>query len=254
MVATKVGIVMNGPIPTIIDMFRLTAWSRRSLRWSIGEVPGFVPRAESENATSYPGGLGRERKSLASQSEDVPAQVLILRESLQPLADELVVDDDSLLATVRRVEADVLEDAFQDGVQPAGADVLGRAVDLEGQVGHGLDGVAGELERDAFGPQQRLVLADQRGPRLAEDSREVVAGQVVHLDADGEPSLKLGHQVRRLGPMERPGGHEQDVIGLDRPVLGVDGRPLDDRQEVALDALPRDVRAARRAVVAGDLV
>ena len=101
----------------------------------------------------------------------------------------------------------------------------------------------GELERDPLGGQQRLVLPEQRGARLAEDAGEVVAGQVVHLDADREPALQLGHQVRRLGAMERAGGDEQDVVGLDRPVLGVDGRPLDDRQQVALHALPRDVRA-----------
>ena len=84
---------------------------------------------------------------------------------------------------------------------------------------------------------------EQRGARLAEDAGEIVAGQVVHLDADREPALELGHQVRRLGAVERAGGDEQDVVGLDRAVLGVDGRSLDDRQQVALNALPRDVRA-----------
>ena len=159
-----------------------------------------------------------------------------------------------LILSVGGIEADVLEHALEDRVQPAGADVLGRPVDLEGQVGHGFDGVAGEFERDSLGAEQGLVLAEQRGPRLAEDPGEVVAGQVVHLDADREPALELGHQVRRLGAVERAGGDEQDVVGLDRPVLGVDGRPLDDRQQVALHALARDVRAARRALVAGDLV
>ena len=44
------------------------------------------------------------------------------------------------------------------------------------------------------------------------------------------------------------------MVGFDRPVLGVDGRPLDDRQQVALDALARDVGPAAGALVAGDLV
>ncbi len=155
---------------------------------------------------------------------------------------------------VRGIEAEVFEDAFEDGVQPAGADVLGRSIHLEGQVGHGFDGGVGEFERDPLGAEQGLVLPEQRGSRLAEDAGEVVAGQVVHLDADREPALELGHQVRGLGAVERTGGDEQDVVGLDRPVLGVDGRPLDDRQQVALHALTRDVRAAARALVAGDLV
>ena len=112
----------------------------------------------------------------------------------------------------------------------------------------------GEFELDSLGAEQGLVLAEQRSPRLAEDPGEVVAGQVVHLDADREPALELGHQVRRLGAMEGAGGDEQDVVGLDRAVLGVDRRSLDDRQQVALHALARDVRAAARALVAGDLV
>ena len=44
--------------------------------------------------------------------------------------------------------------------------------------------------------------------------------------------------------MERPGGDEQDVIGPHVAVAGLDGRALDDRQQVALHALPRHVRAA----------
>ena len=83
---------------------------------------------------------------------------------------------------------------------------------------------------DTFGAQQGLVLPQERCAGLAEDAGEVVAGQVVHFDADRESPLELGHQVRRLRAVERTGGDEQDVVGLDRPVLGVDGRALDDRQ------------------------
>jgi hypothetical protein len=38
---------------------------------------------------------------------------------------------------------------------------------------------------------------------------------------------------------------EQDVIGAHHPVLRRDGRPLDQRQEVALHALTRDIGAVR---------
>ena len=41
--------------------------------------------------------------------------------------------------------------------------------------------------------------------------------------------------------MERAGRDEQDVIGLHHPVLRVDRRPLDDRQDVALHAFAADV-------------
>src|ERR1700677_3282722 len=39
-VATRAGIVINGPIPTIIDIFRLTAWSKRRRRSNIADLVG----------------------------------------------------------------------------------------------------------------------------------------------------------------------------------------------------------------------
>ena len=53
--------------------------------------------------------------------------------------------------------------------------------------------------------------------------------------------------------MKRAGGDEQDVVGLHRSVLGVDGGALDQRQQVALHAFARHVGAAQ-AFAAGDLV
>jgi len=50
--------------------------------------------------------------------------------------------------------------------------------------------------------------------------------------------------------MEGPGGDEEDVVGLHRSVLGVDRRPLDDRQQVALDTLTGDVRPLAATVLA----
>ena len=54
--------------------------------------------------------------------------------------------------------------------------------------------------------------------------------------------------------MESARGNEQDVIGLHRPVLGRDRRAFDQRQEIALHALARDVGAAASSPRARDLV
>ena len=43
--------------------------------------------------------------------------------------------------------------------------------------------------------------------------------------------------------MERPGGDEQDVIGLDHPVFSRDGAALDQRQQIALYAFARYICA-----------
>ena len=124
---------------------------------------------------------------------------------------------------------------------------------VDRDVGDGVDGVVGEVERHALGLQQRDVLLDQRRLRLGQDAAEVVARQRLQLDADRQAALQFGQQVGRLGDMERARGDEQDVVGLHRAVLGGDGGALDQRQQIALHALARDV-GARAALAAGDLV
>ena len=86
------------------------------------------------------------------------------------------------------------------------------------------------------------MLADQIGFRLGEDAAKIVAGEGLQLHADRQAALQFGQQVRRLGDVEGARGDEQDVVRLHRPVLGGDGRPLDQGQEIALHALARDVR------------
>ena len=74
---------------------------------------------------------------------------------------------------------------------------------------------------------------------------EFVASQRVQLYADGKPPLQLRDQVRRLGCAEGSGRDEQDMIGADHAVAGVDRRPFDNGQEIPLHPLPRDVRTMR---------
>ena len=59
-------------------------------------------------------------------------------------------------------------------MQPTSADVLMRAVDLEGDVRDRLDAVPGELEFDAFGLQEFGVLLGEGVFGLGEDAEEVV--------------------------------------------------------------------------------
>ena len=190
------------------------------------------------------GHLVGHRGPLGSGSvENESAEVFVLDEVAKAGLDLVGGDGDGASGLVGGVEGDVFEDAFEDGVEPASADVLGAAVDLKGQIGHEFDGGVLEDEFDAVSPQKGLVLPQEGGAGLPEDAYEVVAGEVVELDADGEAALELGHEVGRLGAVEGSGGDEEDMVGGDGAVLGVDGGPLDDREQVALNALTGDVGA-----------
>ena len=59
----------------------------------------------------------------------------------------------------------------------------------------------------------------------------------------GRRPCSSGIRSEGFDRLNAPGGDEQDVIGLHRPVLRVDRGAFDERQQVALHALARHVRA-----------
>ncbi len=105
-----------------------------------------------------------------------------------------------------------------------------------------------------LGFHQRFVLLGQGVFRLPKDANKVLTGQRLQLDPDRKPALKFGNEIGRLGDVKRARSDEQDVIGADRAVLGIDGRALDYRQQVALDALARNVGTASAGLAPGDFV
>ena len=94
---------------------------------------------------------------------------------------------------------------------------------------------------------KRAILLGQAGPGVREDADEIRLGQRLQLDPDRQAALQLGQQVARLGDMEGARGDEQDMVGLHRPVFGGDRGALDQRQQIALDALAADRAAAHVA-------
>src|SRR5262249_41190786 len=164
------------------------------------------------------------------------------------------LDADRLARVLRSREGDVLEQALEDRVEAAGADVLERAVDALGVARDLADRLLGEGEVDALRLEERAILLQERALRLRQDPHEVGLRGGAELDADRKAALELGDQVGRLRDVEGARGDEEDVVRLDEPVLRVDRRALDDRKQVALDALARDVGAATARLAAGDLV
>src|SRR5205823_9437500 len=106
----------------------------------------FAPATLSRNA-----GEGLSSRPLQNE----PRQVGVFREFADPLADIALVDGDRGAARlIRRGEADLLEQALEDRVQPARADVFDRGVDLLGQQCDFVDCLRAEFELDAFGCEQ----------------------------------------------------------------------------------------------------
>ena len=154
---------------------------------------------------------------------------------------------------VAGAERHFFEQAFEQGVQATGTDVLGLLVDLPGDLGNTLDAVRLELDDQAFGFQQGAILLGERRMRLAEDALEIFRRQRLQLDTNRQATLQLRHQVTWLAQVERTGSDEQDVVGLDHAQLGVDGAAFDQWQQVTLHAFTGYVDAAGVAAL-GDLV
>jgi hypothetical protein len=96
-------------------------------------------------------------------------------------------------------------------------------------------------------------LLGQTGIGLGQNALEVGHRQRIEFDTNRQAALQLGNQVRRFGQVESAAGDEQDVIGTNHPVLGRYRRAFNQRQQVALHALARDVDAVGVAA-RGDLV
>src|SRR5471032_1738705 len=185
--------------------------------------------------------------------QDITGQVFVLRQFTQVAVDVLGVDHDHLVVVgtgqVAGTERHLFQQALQQRVQAAGTDVLGLLVDLPGDLGNTLDAVRLELDRQAFGFQQCAILLGERGMRFAEDAFEVFRCQRLEFNADWQTTLQFRHQIARLAQVERAGGDEQDVVGLDHAQLGVDGAAFDQRQQVALHAFAGHIDAARVAAL-----
>src|SRR3984957_18315365 len=175
--------------------------------------------------------------SPASLSQNEAAQVGVRGEVADVTLDKIRVDTNFFAVPVGGGEAHLVEHPLHHRLQPARPDVLDGAVDLGCEAGDRRHRVIGEFEVEAFGLHQRDILLDQARLGVGEDALEIVLGQRFELDADRQAPLQLGQEVGGLGDVEGAGGHEQNMVGLDRAVLGGDRRALDQRQETALPAL-----------------
>src|SRR6266851_8578042 len=175
--------------------------------------------------------------------QDVAAQVLVLYDIGELLVHVGGIHFDVFLLEVRSFKGQFVQNFFKDSVEAAGADVFRLLVDDGCELRDGVYGVVGDVELDAFGFEQRDVLLDERVLGLRENADEVFFLERLQLNANGQSALQLGDQVRGLGHVESAGSDEEDVVGANHAVAGVDGSAFDDGQNVTLHTFARDIRS-----------
>jgi hypothetical protein len=82
-----------------------------------------------------------------------------------------------------------VEQALEDGVQAARADVLESFVSQRGETRELLHRFGLPFDRHAFGGEQRLILPRERVLRLREDTHEVFVGERFELHANRKAPL-----------------------------------------------------------------
>ena len=84
--------------------------------------------------------IGRKRKGL----QDVIRNINIFRDVAELISHIALIDGDVLVLEVRRIEGEVFQDALQDRIEAAGADVFGLGIYTGGDGGDGGEDVLGE--------------------------------------------------------------------------------------------------------------
>ncbi len=158
-----------------------------------------------------------------------------------------------LLLEIGGFEGDVVQEGFHDGMEAAGSDVLHLLIHLSGKAGYLGDGILFKHQPNILRLQKGDILFDQGILRFLQYADEILLGKRFQLHPYRKAALQLGDQIGGLGDMKGPGGDEQDMIGAYHAVLGIHRSALHDRQQVALYALPADIRSLS-PFPAGDLV
>ena len=76
--------------------------------------------------------------------QDVIRNINIFRDIAELISHIALVDGDVLVFEVRRIEGEVFQDALQDRIEAAGANVFGLYIHTGGNIGDGGEGVLGE--------------------------------------------------------------------------------------------------------------
>jgi hypothetical protein len=84
-------------------------------------------------------------------SEDVPRQILVLHNIGQHFSNVVGIHVDGLFVHIRRVEADFVEHALHDRIQPARDDIIRGYIHLESETGNFIKSFEGKCQLESLG-------------------------------------------------------------------------------------------------------
>ena len=102
--------------------------------------------------------------------QHVAGEILALGEHLEAAVDVSRIDHQLVKPDLAGIERNLLEQLLHHRVQTSRTDVLCFLVHLEGDFGQSTDAILDEIELDALGPQQGLVLARETGIGTGHDA------------------------------------------------------------------------------------
>ena len=94
-----------------------------------------------------------------------------------------------------RIETQIIEQTFHNGMQPSRADVLARFVFERGYFSHFFDCVVGKVKIDIINAEQVLILTSNRVFGNGKNIHEIGGGKTFEFDLNRESSLKFGNQI-----------------------------------------------------------
>src|SRR5690625_3986228 len=162
-------------------------------------------------------------------SEDIPAQILIVDHTLEPIPNHRSIDDDLSQIISREFEENILEEGAHHSMETPSTYILHPLIHLRRYPIDLTDTILSEVEGRTVSRNEFLILAEESMPMFAEDTHKVLLTERTQLDPDRETTLELRDQIRGFRYMESTSSDEENMIGANYPIFRLDSTPLDDR-------------------------
>jgi hypothetical protein len=100
------------------------------------------------------------------------------------------------------VKGNLVQNPLHHRLQPPRTDVFDRRIEIDRDIGKGVDGVIGEGDRQVFGAISATYCLIRLASVSRQDAAEIILAQRLQLHADRQTALQFRQQVGWLGDVE----------------------------------------------------